>query len=100
MNYQIITDDKGNAVAIKCLQCGMTSYHPEDVRHHYCGNCHVFHDDLERHVRFGIPYAIDSEMSLSPELLKALGVPDDFLTGDTSYSTTGIALGTPEHGTN
>lgn len=23
-----------------CPKCGMTSYHPEDVKHKYCGNCH------------------------------------------------------------
>lgn len=25
-----------------CPDCGMTSYHPEDVRQGYCGNCHAF----------------------------------------------------------
>lgn len=29
----------------KCLKCRRTSYHPRDVEHRYCGNCHVFHDD-------------------------------------------------------
>ena len=31
-----------------CPGCGMTSYHPEDVRHQYCGNCHRTRDELER----------------------------------------------------
>lgn len=25
-----------------CRKCGMTSHHPEDERHGYCGNCHAF----------------------------------------------------------
>ena len=25
-----------------CPVCHMTSYHPEDVRNRYCGNCHEF----------------------------------------------------------
>lgn len=34
--------------AITCLRCGMTSGHPQDVEHHYCGKCHIFHDDIAR----------------------------------------------------
>lgn len=30
-------------VAIKCLRCNMTSWHPKDVEYLYCGNCHEFH---------------------------------------------------------
>ena len=26
--------------SITCPRCGMTSYHPIDVREGYCGNCH------------------------------------------------------------
>ncbi|HEV8189489.1 MAG TPA: hypothetical protein VGP83_17170 [Pyrinomonadaceae bacterium] len=33
---------------IKCPHCGMISYHPQDIAHRYCGNCHRFHDDIER----------------------------------------------------
>lgn len=25
-----------------CDVCHMVSYHPEDIRHRYCGNCHEF----------------------------------------------------------
>ena len=32
---------------ITCPRCGMTSYHPEDVRQRYCAGCHIFHDDDE-----------------------------------------------------
>jgi hypothetical protein len=28
---------------ITCLTCMMTSHHPDDVRHRYCGRCQVFH---------------------------------------------------------
>jgi hypothetical protein len=29
---------------ITCLVCQMTSHHPKDVEHLYCGNCHKFHE--------------------------------------------------------
>lgn len=29
-------------MAFTCPKCGMTSHHPEDERHGYCGNCHDF----------------------------------------------------------
>lgn len=25
-----------------CPKCGMTSHHPDDEKHGYCGNCHEF----------------------------------------------------------
>ena len=31
--------------SITCPFCKRVSYHPEDVRHRYCGACHRFHDD-------------------------------------------------------
>jgi hypothetical protein len=31
--------------SITCVTCRLTSRHPDDVRNHYCGHCHVFHDD-------------------------------------------------------
>jgi hypothetical protein len=40
--YEIVEDGK----AIKCLLCGLTSYHPKDVEHRYCGHCKAFHEDL------------------------------------------------------
>ena len=45
--YQILLNGDGVAHAIKCHTCGLTSYHPEDVRHRYCGKCNVFHEDAE-----------------------------------------------------
>lgn len=38
-SYEISEDGK----SIKCLNCGMTSYNPIDVRELYCGNCHGYH---------------------------------------------------------
>lgn len=29
-------------VWIHCYLCGMRSYHPDDVRHRYCGRCGIF----------------------------------------------------------
>ena len=40
--YRIAQD----ASWIQCLMCGRTSYNQNDVSKHYCGNCHIFHDDL------------------------------------------------------
>jgi len=34
--------------AIKCLTCGHTSWHPDDVRQRFCGYCKVFHEDEAR----------------------------------------------------
>ena len=32
-----------DGTTITCLTCMMTSHHPDDVRHRYCGRCQVFH---------------------------------------------------------
>lgn len=32
--------------SITCLRCKVTSHNPEDVAQHYCGRCHVHHDDI------------------------------------------------------
>jgi hypothetical protein len=36
-----------NDQAILCLDCGLISFNPNDVRERYCGNCHEFHDAKE-----------------------------------------------------
>lgn len=41
--YEII-QGKGGFSAIKCLNCGRTSYNLNDIRERYCGYCHQFHD--------------------------------------------------------
>lgn len=32
---------------ITCPRCGRTSAHPKDISERYCGNCHMFHADME-----------------------------------------------------
>ena len=32
--------------SITCPKCGMTSFHPQDISHRFCGNCHQFHSDM------------------------------------------------------
>lgn len=44
--YEIVK--KGYEVGIKCLQCGLTSWHSKDVEFKYCGNCNKFHEDEMR----------------------------------------------------
>lgn len=39
----IVSDD---GKTITCLRCGKISHNANDVREHYCGHCHIFHDDL------------------------------------------------------
>lgn len=43
MNYTISGDGK----SITCNRCGRTSYNLNDVKHKYCGHCHVFHEDQD-----------------------------------------------------
>jgi uncharacterized OB-fold protein len=33
----------GKIIGIKCLVCGLTSYGEDDIKHKYCGRCHIFH---------------------------------------------------------
>ena len=33
-------------ISITCHRCGLTSTHPQDVKNHYCGACHLFLDDI------------------------------------------------------
>jgi ribosomal protein L37E len=43
VTYHIVHDGK----AIRCLMCGFVSYNKNDVEKRYCGQCHVFHDDMK-----------------------------------------------------
>jgi hypothetical protein len=43
-SYELLDDGR----AIRCLACGLTSYHPRDVAEKYCGFCHRFHEDPRR----------------------------------------------------
>lgn len=40
--YKLSADGK----SITCLRCHRESRNPHDVSQHYCGHCHVWHDDL------------------------------------------------------
>jgi len=31
--------------SVTCPRCGTTSWHPDDVRHGYCGRCHWWTSD-------------------------------------------------------
>lgn len=42
--YEISADGR----MITCRRCNQTSYSPNDVANRYCGQCHVFHDDVAR----------------------------------------------------
>jgi hypothetical protein len=42
-HYEIGTTDQGDF--IRCLHCGLKSFHPDDVKNRYCGKCHVFHEE-------------------------------------------------------
>lgn len=32
--------------SIVCPQCGLRSYHPNDIAERYCGRCHQWHADM------------------------------------------------------
>lgn len=38
----------GDGKSINCLTCGMESYHPNDVKYKYCGNCNKFHEYVSK----------------------------------------------------
>src|SRR5262245_29252811 len=42
--YELGMNDKSESY-IRCLFCGRKSFHPADIEHHYCGFCHIFHDN-------------------------------------------------------
>lgn len=42
-DYIIGKTEREHQQFIKCLACGKTSYHPDDVKHLYCGHCNKFH---------------------------------------------------------
>jgi hypothetical protein len=41
-SFEILHDYTEGTIAIRCLDCGHTSYNPHDVTHRYCGHCHRF----------------------------------------------------------
>jgi hypothetical protein len=66
--------------AIKCLVCGLTSHHPEDVRNRYCSHCHAFHpfgagDSNHRVARPESSKGVGGSNTTSPRPSNTLGVP-------------------------
>jgi ribosomal protein L37E len=59
--FTIAADGK----SITCLRCKKTSYNVNDLKNHYCGFCHVFHDDL-------VPWARRWWMNLPPDQRRCL----------------------------
>lgn len=41
--FEILPTAQG--YSIKCLLCQRISSNPNDVENHYCGACHIFHDE-------------------------------------------------------
>ena len=37
--------DEHFSPSFTCPTCGMVSYNTNDIKHRYCGNCHVFFDE-------------------------------------------------------
>lgn len=44
--FELKHDQTGNEVAITCKLCERTSYNENDIFWRYCGNCHLFLDDI------------------------------------------------------
>lgn len=42
--YVFTKHHRSEQVGIKCLQCNLTSYNPNDIQNLYCGCCHIFHE--------------------------------------------------------
>lgn len=66
MTYEIFEGER----AIKCLACGLTSYHPEDVRRRYCGKCYLFHERASLYEKLGV----DLDFPDQPRIM-AVGPP-------------------------
>lgn len=47
IGYDLVVaqEAKRLVLAIRCQTCQQISYNPNDIKHRYCGACHVFHDD-------------------------------------------------------
>lgn len=51
--YELV-EENGHK-GIKCLDCNMTSFNENDIKHLYCGNCHEFHDLKELRKKLNLP---------------------------------------------
>ncbi|MBA7657056.1 hypothetical protein ES703_64986 [subsurface metagenome] len=100
-------DEEGRATSAEqesytCPKCGMTSYHPEDVKHEYCGNCHKTKRELEAEAYFRGPGELPNDErkcsgrapSFSNGLLNCQYVYTDcqYVNPDLSLKKGGIAV--------
>ena len=44
MNGFVIILHPNGRRALRCMKCGLTTWHPYDVRYRYCGYCHTWHE--------------------------------------------------------
>lgn len=44
-SYEIQPATSIKQAYIKCLVCGLVSYHPQDIEHKFCARCNRFHED-------------------------------------------------------
>lgn len=45
MNARYTIGHEGHSIT--CHTCGLTSHHPKDVEHRFCGHCGIFHDSMQ-----------------------------------------------------
>ncbi len=69
--------------SITCLHCGMTSYHPEDVKHGFCGKCHRWHSTM--HYEISKEEALDRMALYDPIEVRFECEPNDGITELHSY---------------
>lgn len=46
-DFELIYPDM-KPIAIRCITCGLTSFHLNDVENLYCGYCKKFHDPRQK----------------------------------------------------
>jgi ribosomal protein L37E len=63
--------------SITCHRCGMTSWSAGDVSHHYCGNCNVFHDEVQRFEDFVRSVEPGRVTQITPGIFVLTGKPTD-----------------------
>lgn len=67
--YKISEDGQ----SIICLDCGMTSWNPNDVHERYCGNCHEFHEYKMSRSLMLDEYFADMVAKLEAEMARLCG---------------------------
>lgn len=100
MNYMIAPDGK----SITCGRCGYTSHNANDVKNLYCGECNMFHDELETKraadfkpgdIPVFIPGHHPGAIENGVRIVKVWGEPGD----STPVGTKGVVLSSVGHPT-